>query len=410
MSDATDQSLVIAPPEPKRRFVRRTLALFHGALQELANPKERRNPYLDGLRTIAVLLVINGHFSEAFGNAYGTNAFSRFTLTDNGWIGVDLFFVLSGFFIGSQLWRELDRTGTISLRRFIIRRGLRIWPLYFFVFLAITLFLPSLPAIRQHGWSDLVFLTNYLPYGIVLGGWSLCTEEQFYLLAPAALLLIGARSRRAYAWGLCLLFLVELAVRATTFYLHAGHHFARNAAAFNTVYYPFHTHCDGLIAGLLVANLATSGHKTGHKASQKTNIKRPWLLVLAGALFLVAVRKLQPEILDFTGLAVFFGTLVWWGTQRVIRIFDSTIFYWLSRLSFGMYLLHPYLIGWFVRHIAPALTARLGPSVSTAACAALLSIAAALVSILTFCLVEHPFLVLREAMLRRKTVVPLVAT
>lgn len=401
MLDSTDRSAAIASADTRGRLVHRTLGLFHGAIEELANPKERRNPYLDGLRTIAVLLVINGHLAESFSDAYGANAYSRFTLTSNGWIGVDLFFVLSGFFIGSQLWRELEKTETISFPRFVVRRGLRIWPLYFFVFAGVTVLLPSLAAAKQHGWTDVVFLTNYLPHGIVLGGWSLCTEEQFYLLAPAALLLIGRRSARAWRWGLCLLLLAELCVRALTYYVAAGHHFGRSPAAFNVVYYPFHTHCDGLIAGLLIANLATLG---------QPKVKRPWIFVIAGAVFLVAVRRLQPEVLDFTGLAVFFGALVWWGTQRQLRLFDSRVFYWISRLSFGMYLLHPYLIGWFVRHVAPPLTARVGAFASTALSALLLAIVAALVSVVTFCLVEHPFLVLRDAVLRRKAAVPVVAT
>ncbi|HEX4156618.1 MAG TPA: acyltransferase [Acidobacteriaceae bacterium] len=389
--------------QPKQRLIRRTLALFHGALKELASPKERRNPYLDGLRTIAVLLVINGHCSDTIAAAFGSNAYTRFPLEPNGWIGVDLFFVLSGFFIGSQLWRELDKTGTISFKNFVIRRGLRIWPLYFFIFICVSLLLPGLAAAKQHGWSDLVFLTNYLPHGIVLGGWSLCTEEQFYLLAPAALLLIGARSKRSYRWGLGLLFVLEFVVRAVTYHAHTGHLFVRSPAAFEILYYPFHTHCDGLIAGLFISNLASV-------KSERPAMRRPWLLVLAGFVVMLAAKWFQPETLDFTGLALFFGALVWWGTQKNIRIFDSRIFYWFSRLSFGMYLIHPYFIHLFVDRLAPLLRPHLGASASTALCAALLAVFAALVSTVTFCLVEHPFLVLRTAILRRRATPRLVAT
>jgi peptidoglycan/LPS O-acetylase OafA/YrhL len=401
-----DQSPAPAPhaeAHPKQRLIRRTIALFHGALEELAVPKERRNPYLDGLRTIAVLLVINGHCSDAISTAFGSNAYSRFPLTSNGWIGVDLFFVLSGYFIGGQLWRELDKTGTISFPNFVIRRGLRIWPLYFFIFACVSMLLPGLAAAKQHGWTDVVFLTNYIPHGIVLGGWSLCTEEQFYLLAPAALLFIGLRSRKSYRWGLCLLFLIELAVRATTYYAHTGHLFVRSPAAFEVLYYPFHTHCDGLIAGLLISNLDSD-------KNNKPVLRFPWLLVLAGFAFLLAAKAFQPETLDFTGLALFFGALVWWGTQRSLHLFDSRIFYWFSRLSFGMYLIHPYFVPAFVHRVAPPLRAHLGAVPSTALCVALLAIFAAGISAVTFCLVEHPFLILRTAILRRRATPRLVAT
>jgi peptidoglycan/LPS O-acetylase OafA/YrhL len=395
-------SPVESPQQPERRL-RRIIRLFHGGLRELATPTERRNPYLDGLRTIAVLLVINGHCAEAISGAFGPNRYAGFTLTANGWIGVDLFYVLSGFFIGSQLWRELDRTRTIALGKFMVRRGLRIWPLYFFIFACAALMNPGMLAAKQHGWSDLVFLTNYLPHGIVLGGWSLCTEEQFYLVAPLALLLIGWHSRKSYRYGLLVLFGLEWVVRAATYYLHAGHHlFVRDPAAFATIYYPFHTHCDGLIAGLFIANLA------GDPAAKRT-VRRPWLFALAGLVLLLAAKRLQPETLDFTGLALFFGALVWWGTQRTLRLFDSRLFYWFSRLSFGMYLLHPYLIPATLRFVLPHLH-RLGMPLSTMLCAVVLAIAAALVSCVTFCLVEHPFLVLRTAVLRKREVVPLVAT
>ena len=197
----------------------RLRGLFRGGLQELAQPGERRVPFLDGLRAIAVLLVINDHVASGFEQQYGGNRYTRFPLTANGWIGVDLFFVLSGFFIGSQLWKELRRTGTISLRNFVWRRGMRIWPLYFFTFAVVFLLSPTNAAAKQFGWSDLVFLTNYLNHGIVLGGWSLSSEEQFYLLTPVLLLLCAKRSLRWFRWALAGLFVLEIVVRVVL-YVH----------------------------------------------------------------------------------------------------------------------------------------------------------------------------------------------
>jgi peptidoglycan/LPS O-acetylase OafA/YrhL len=403
MSDSATTEAVPALPAASSRWLQRTSALFGGALRELSQPTERRNPYLDGLRSIAVLLVINGHFGEAATHTIGGSPYSRFTLVDNGWIGVDLFFVLSGYFIGGQLWRELHRTGTISIRNFMIRRGLRIWPLFFFVFACVALLFHQQLVDKHYGWADLVFLANYFNYGIVLGGWSLCSEEQFYLLTPLLLLLFGRLSRRRYTWGLAAAFVLELLIRAGTYYVHAGHQFGRNSAAFESVYYRFHTHCDGLIAGLFIANLTFN-------QKDKPTARRPWLIALLGLVLLLVCKRLQPEILDFTGLALFFGALVWWGTQRDLHLFDSPLFYWLSRLSFGMYLLHPYLIPFFADHVAPRLQPSLGGSAATFVSFFLLSVAAALVAMVTFCLVEHPFLILRDAILHRKSIPPLVAT
>jgi hypothetical protein len=152
---------------PPRRWWPR---LFSGSLSELRHPPSNQISFLDGLRSIAILLVIDLHFSADFTSIHGENFFSRLPFVINGWVGVDLFFVLSGFFIGGQLWKELLKSGTISIRRFILRRGLRIWPLYFFTFLCVfAIFWPGAAA-KEYGWADLVFLVNYFNAGIVLGG------------------------------------------------------------------------------------------------------------------------------------------------------------------------------------------------------------------------------------------------
>src|SRR6476660_4237917 len=100
------------------------------ALLDLRNPPANQNPALDALRTLAILMVIAGHFPEV-----GKAQFPKYAhLLDSpvfafGWTGVDLFFVLSGLLIGRQLWKEHQRTGTVNVFRFIARRGFRIWPL-----------------------------------------------------------------------------------------------------------------------------------------------------------------------------------------------------------------------------------------------------------------------------------------
>jgi peptidoglycan/LPS O-acetylase OafA/YrhL len=159
---------------------------FQEPVHELIHPPAAQVPALDAARALAVLMVIACHYTEAYLQQGGAeNLFSQFPLVSGGWRGVDLFFVLSGLLIGKQLWRELQKTRTIHFSRFVLRRGFRIWPLYFFflVLVAFVLGRGSLPFGRW--WSDAVFLTNYFRNeGVILGGWSLCTEEQFYILAP----------------------------------------------------------------------------------------------------------------------------------------------------------------------------------------------------------------------------------
>src|SRR3954452_19313690 len=83
----------------------------------------RRNQALDLLRGIAVLLVVVSHYSVALPHPS--------VLLETGWVGVDLFFVLSGFLISGLLFSEFEKTGTINLKRFWIRRGFKIYPPFY---------------------------------------------------------------------------------------------------------------------------------------------------------------------------------------------------------------------------------------------------------------------------------------
>jgi len=224
------------------------------ALRSLFVPPPGTFPSLDALRTAAIVLVIGNHLAVGGSELVPSSSWSL-VLFRYGWTGVDLFFVLSGFFIGRQLQRELQRTGTVQVPRFLLRRGLRIWPLYFawvaFVALALG---------KRHGlWPDLVFLSNYAQ-GQVSGGWSLSTEEQFYLIVPLLLLAVQRLlGRRGQAWVPLGLLALMPVVRAVT--LHGA-----GEARFDRIYGPIHTHCDGLLVGLF---LAWASVKHPHSLSPK---------------------------------------------------------------------------------------------------------------------------------------------
>ena len=110
------------------------------ALRSLVVPPPGTFPSLDAFRTAAIVLVIGNHLAVG-GSELAPSPVWGFTLFRYGWTGVDLFFVLSGFLIGRQLQRELQRTDSVRVPRFLLRRGLRIWPLYvaWVAFLALAL-------------------------------------------------------------------------------------------------------------------------------------------------------------------------------------------------------------------------------------------------------------------------------
>ncbi len=167
-------------------------------------------PALDGLRGIAILLVIAHHAGIA----------------ENGWVGVDLFFALSGFLITGILVRAKDRPH--YYRNFLARRALRIFPVCYAYLVAVLLLEPALHhlplptgqwpvwayltnvAVSLHGWDSVPFPAEHL--------WSVAVEEQFYLLWPAVVLACSpSRLRRMCAGGI----VVALALRIALTYRDA---------------------------------------------------------------------------------------------------------------------------------------------------------------------------------------------
>src|SRR5437016_13433551 len=152
-----------------------------------------RQASLDLLRALAIVVVVIYH-AALFGFKLPSRV-DRF-----GWIGVDLFFVLSGYLIGGQLLAPLARDRPIKLGRFFARRALRIMPAYFIV-LAIYIFLPSWREYPEMypTWKFLLSIQNIALHGgtAFSHAWSLAVEDQFYLTLPFILLFVNRWPRAA---------------------------------------------------------------------------------------------------------------------------------------------------------------------------------------------------------------------
>jgi peptidoglycan/LPS O-acetylase OafA/YrhL len=138
---------------------------------------------LDGLRAVSILAVLWHHTWEAP---------TFWKATERGFLGVDLFFVISGFLIVTLILRERARSGAISLKNFYIRRFLRISPLYYGLLLALTVLLLTVgrqASMRDPFFADLPWALTYTSNWVGLTTfltitWSLSAEEQFYLVWP----------------------------------------------------------------------------------------------------------------------------------------------------------------------------------------------------------------------------------
>jgi peptidoglycan/LPS O-acetylase OafA/YrhL len=197
----------------------------------------RNIPSLDGLRAISIALVIFSHVKN-------TQRFPQQLsfLGDEGRFGVRVFFVISGFLITTLLLREHERTGTVSLKNFYLRRAYRIFPAaYALMLVTCVLFWSHL------SFADISLAVTYLTsYQVVrspvLGHiWSLSVEEQFYFIWPATFVIARVITPRRVAWAVMLL--------APLFRLWLYYHQASD----NILFRSFPVLFDALAAGSLLA-------------------------------------------------------------------------------------------------------------------------------------------------------------
>jgi len=221
-----------------------------------------RLPGLDLLRTLAILWVMLFHSYLVGGLGDHLGGAERY-----GWMGVDLFFVLSGFLIGRQVLRPIAFGGSLDLREFYRRRAFRILPAFFVVLALYALW----PAWRETSgmqplWQFPTFTFNLLfdqqenyAFSHV---WSLCVEEHFYLLFPiAALVMLRKPSMARFATLCAVLVFGGMALRGWLWL----HYYAPAAAQedgptglmfLRYIYYPTYSRLDGLLAGVALAACA----------------------------------------------------------------------------------------------------------------------------------------------------------
>ena len=232
---------------------------------------------LDTLRAIAVTLVVLHHYV-----LFVTDRPTFGWVGEIGWVGVDLFFALSGYLIGNQIFKAVRSEEGLSLPRFYARRLLRTLPNYWFVLALYFLW----PAFRGDGpllplWKYLSFVQNYHlePGSAFSHSWSLAIEEQFYMLLPALALLGAAfgRSLRLPWFLIALAFAAGMFTRAWLWQdVVAGerywmHHY------YKYIYYASFCRFDELLAGVAIALL-----KNCHPRAWARLVRHGNLLGLAG--------------------------------------------------------------------------------------------------------------------------------
>jgi len=319
-----------------------------------------RRPVLDGMRGIAILLVMLSHTK----------------LLVNGYIGVDLFFALSGFLITTLLYEEWDRSARISFRRFYARRARRLLPAL--VILVLAAVAVNFASYQLTGWplskkalTTLLFLNNWvsgLGHGSELGSlgptWSLAQEEQFYLVWPLllAVMLRGRFSPKVIAA------ILTLTIIGLVWWLSP--HIASSVNGYSLYYSPVDRFAELLVGCLgailwrhrLMPDLTRLPHAFGERvARMATRAEKPARIALCWLIAFLFYRLLFNYTLPVRDVYLYACVL---GIVMIVnlmslpdslpaRLIGCAPLLYLGRISYSLYLYHLVIFN-LLNHYFPA--------------------------------------------------------
>lgn len=312
-----------------------------------------RSQLLDWARALAIALVVcrHGYVLQLDTSAHALSwpLLAR-NLALNGWLGVDLFFVLSGFLLSRQL---LGREGPTSAIDFVAnfwrRRAYRIIPCYLIVVIPIWMSREYSGGTNATGHLQLLvhllFLQDYFGSDLLVTTWSLATEEKFYLLLPFLVILSFRVLPERFAVGLLAVSALMLASRLITCYVLAPTSYSD---FFWEVRAPFHNALDGLLMGMAAGYLIQANPDWLHRLLQRTTKRLFVALVLAAGALLISISWLDTSYLLSTLLIWFFSFIAAWlvvigvssegkGLPLIRR---SNVISWIATISYPLYLVH----------------------------------------------------------------------
>ena len=288
----------------------------------------RHLPGLDGLRALCVLSVIASHSG----------------LAPLGGLGVNTFFVLSGFLITWLLLEEWNKSSDISLKNFYVRRVLRIFPAYY-VFIIITISADLIldnPQIKPAIIPALTYTVNYFnviydhPGLSVAHAWSLAIEEQFYLIWPALLIYILRKDVKLVAPILLLIILASMTWRSTAWSIFEfGSSYVYNA---------FETRVDSLASGCLLAVLFNI---PSAKKLLFRHLTSPVLSILAFSLVIGLhlfgsddYRYMPGYTVSSLLAAIILVQIMSQSTNGIWQVLENPVLKYMGVISYPMYLWH----------------------------------------------------------------------
>lgn len=336
---------------------------------------DNRYPQLHGLRVFAIISVVQFHVTSIF-------ALEQAIRLDRDWVvsslavffGMDLFFILSGFLIGSILLYALKHRAEQKhpIRRFYLRRVFRTFPSYYVVLTTLVCLYTLTPEQKHNLWKEYVYLTNFSGLArfesVMFWGWSLALEEQFYLAVPFLFFALAAlRSTRKQFALLGLIWASALVVRLVLYYRHGEPW--NEVELYSALYFRTYTRYDTLITGIMLAIahdrfrepigkfLMTPFHRAMVAMPSLTclwMLLRPWTFAPKGLnLFHVYAWGTLTTIM-WSG----FLLLLLHGHGVVHKFLSAPIFRRIATLGYGVYLVHIPLCDHVVVPIAKKMIAK----------------------------------------------------
>lgn len=308
---------------------------------------------LDHLRSLAISYVFLFHyFIISKGQPEWLPDFAQF-----GWTGVDLFFVLSGFLISSQLFFEIKQGKIISLKEFFIKRFFRIIPAFLVtvgLYFAIPIFREkeALPPL----WKFLTFTQNFdlnlKDNGTFSHAWSLCVEEHFYLLLPFVLFFL--QKSKLFKWAYWLLGILVLLGFCVRIYCYNALYLPKITDEvswmywYKYIYYPTYNRLDGLLIGIAIAAVYCFLPNFWLKISKFGNLLIVLsIFILVGAYFLCTDQQtFNASVFGFPAIALGYGFMVLGAISPTSFLYKwkSKFTTLLASLSYGIYLTHKGII------------------------------------------------------------------
>jgi peptidoglycan/LPS O-acetylase OafA/YrhL len=356
---------------------------------------------LDILRAVAVILVLGRHMNYLpiypADLAQMNLAFSAAQVwSRGGWIGVDLFFVLSGFLVSSLLFREHKRYGRIRFGHFVLRRGLKIYPAFYFLIAATTFLLwaRGYDYIGAATFYEIFFLQNY---GVKLWDhtWTLAIEEHFYLLLPLLLIGLGKiGGRRPDPFRAVPAVFLLLAVGLLALRLANA---IANPFIDRTHLFPTHLRIDSLMFGVLLSFLFNY-----RQEAFLTFCRRHLLLLACGGIALLVpafIFDLETFFIYTAGLTCFYlgsGMLLAAAVASEIPLNGATrALGYLGAYSYSIYLWHMPMLKWGLPVLQRTLNVQFGVWGSVA----IYMVGSLMLGVVLARVIEVPILRLRDRLL-----------